>query len=53
MLKVLFIVHVVDLVVHRVLPWLEVGSLVLKFVLFAVLAHSTLLLLQEVFVVTC
>ena len=53
MLEVLVIVHVVDLVVHRVLPRFKVGSLVLKLVLFAVLAHCALLLLQEVFVVAC
>ena len=52
MLEILLIVHVVDLPIGWVLPGLKISGSVLDVVLFAVFAHSSLLLLQEVLVVT-
>lgn len=51
MFEILAIVHVVSLAVYRVLPRLEKVSHMVDRVLFTVLAHSSLLLLQEIFMV--
>ena len=52
LLEILPIVHVIDLPIGWVLPWVEIGSPMLDFVLFAILAHGSLLLLEEVLVVS-
>lgn len=53
MLEILLVIHVVNLVVRWVLPWLEICSLVLDLVLFSVLSNSPLFLLDEVLVISC